>query len=114
MRGVLLSGGDRMTEKKRKLRGHGEGSIFYRKDRQQWVAQIQLENGKTRQAYRKKREEAAKALQQMLREQEQGTLATGPQQKLKDYLEYWFEDVHRPTLKLSSYITYQRLLIKHV
>ncbi len=38
---------------KRRPRAHGTGSVFQRKDRKgkQWVAQLVLENGKTRQRY---------------------------------------------------------------
>ena len=78
-------------DKKRKLRGHGEGSIFYREDRNQWVAQITLENGKTMQRYRKTRGEAAKALQALLYEQQQGTLVTEKDQTVQQYLEHWIE-----------------------
>jgi integrase len=101
-------------DKRRKLRGHGEGSIFYREDRHQWVAQITLENGKTRQRYRKTRAEAAKALQEMLHDQQQGTLVTEKDQTVKQYLEHWIEHVHKKTIRQSSYTVYRGLINNHI
>jgi hypothetical protein len=56
----------------------GEGTVFRRKDGR-WVARIRLESGKAKQRYCKTEKEARAALRKMLQEQEQGTLATGPQ-----------------------------------
>jgi len=94
-------------------RGHGEGSIYQRPDGR-WVGQITLEDGKRKYLYGKTRKEVADKLHQALQEQKQGILATGPQQKLSDYLEYWLEEVRRPALKLSSYLRYRTLLNKHI
>ena len=41
-------------------------------------------------------------------------LATGPQQTVKQYLEYWLEEVHKPTLRLSTYLKYRQMLVKYV
>ena len=101
-------------ERKRRPRGHGEGSIFYRRDRKQWVAQISLENGRTRQVYRKKREEAADALQEMLYEQKQGILATGAKQTLGQYLEFWLEKVQKPAIRINHYINTRTILDLHI
>ena len=98
---------------KQKRRGKGEGSVFPRKDGR-WTAQLTLENGTQKQVHRKTRQEAHKALQQMLREQEQGMLATGPQQTMKQFMEYWLEEVHRPTIRTSSYANYRSILDKHI
>ena len=96
-----------------KQRGHGEGSIYQRKDGR-WVASITLENRKRKQFYGKTRKEVQEKLRVALNEQKQGTLATGPQQTLKQYLEYWLEDVHKPAIRLSSYMQYRGILDKHI
>jgi integrase len=96
-----------------KQRGHGEGSIYQRKDGR-WVASITLENRKRKQFYGKTRKEVQEKLRVALNEQRQGTLATGPQQTLKQYLEYWLEDVHKPAIRLSSYMQYRGILDKHI
>src|SRR5438105_6961080 len=98
---------------RQKRRGKGEGSVFPRKDGR-WTAQLTLEDGTQKQVHRKTRQEAHKALQQMLREQEQGILATGPQQTMKQFMEYWLEDVHRPTIRTSSYANYRSILDTHI
>jgi integrase len=79
-----------------------------------WVAQFIHEDGTKKQLYRKSQKEAIAALQKALHEQEQGTLATGPQQTLKQFLEYWLEDVHKATIRTSTYTVYREILDKHL
>ena len=101
-----------MTKKQRQ-RGHGEGSLFQRKDGR-WVAQIVLDDGKRIMRYGKTRKEAYEKLQKMQHEQRQGTLVTGHKQTLKQYMEYWLEHVHKPTLKLSTYAAVRVLMKNHI
>ena len=96
-----------------KQRGHGEGSIYQRKDGR-WVASITLENRKRKYFYGETRKEVQEKLKVALHEQQQGTLATGPQQTVKQYLEHWLEEVHKPTLRLSTYLKYRQMLGKYV
>jgi integrase len=91
----------------------GEGSIYQRADGR-WVAQVPIEGGKRKLLYRKTEKEAMSALRKAMNEQEQGTLATGPQQTLKAYLTHWLEEVHKPTIRLSSYIKYQKLISSYI
>ena len=101
-------------EKKSRRRGKGEGTVFYREDRKQWVAQITLDDGTRKAYYFKTEKEAIEKKTQLLYEMKQGILATGKQQKLRDYLEQWLEEVHRPTVRLSTYLNYRRNLDKHI
>ena len=95
-------------------RKHDEGSVFQRKDGR-YVAQVRLENGKKKQRYCKTEKEAQVALRKLLHEKEQGTLATGPQQTLKAYLEQWLEQAHRlAVIRISTYDMYRTMLYKHV
>ena len=96
-----------------KQRGHGEGSIYQRKDGR-WAASLTLESGKRKTFYGKTRKEAYEKLKKAQYEQQQGVLAIGPKQTLKQYLEYWLEDVHKSTVKPATYIKYRSLLDKHV
>ena len=98
---------------KQKQRGHGEGSIYRRKDGR-WAASITLEGRKRKTLYGKTRKEVYEKLQEALRDQKQGTLVRGTKQTLKQYLEYWLEDVHKPTIKITSYVKYRKLLNKHI
>lgn len=94
-------------------RGHGEGSIYRRKDGR-WAASITLENHRRKTFYGKTRKEVQEKLNAALHEQKQGTLATGKQQTLASYLKHWLEEVHRPTIRLSSYDKYRKLLVRHI
>src|SRR5487761_1786948 len=94
-------------------RGNGEGSIYQRKSDGKWVGGISLENGKRKVIYGKTRKEVQEKMKVALREQQQGTLITAPQQTLKTYLEYWLEDVHKPNIRISTYVKYKKLL-KHI
>jgi integrase len=47
-------------------------------------------------------------------QQRQGTLATGPQQTVKQFLEYWLEDVEKPTVRLGTYLNNHTLVHKHL
>jgi len=94
-------------------RDRGEGSVFQRKDGR-WVAQIELGDGKRKQYYLKTRKEAVEKLRKAQRELEEGTLATGPQQTVKQYLEYWLEEVHKPSLKVSTYVKYRKLVYGYI
>lgn len=97
-----------MAERKR--RGHNEGSVYYVEDRERWVAEISIGPGKRKKFYCKTKQEALRKKNEALRELEQGTLATGAQQKLKDYLEDWIENVHRDKLRISTYVKYKKLI----
>jgi integrase len=105
--------GDTMPEKKQKRRGHGEGSIYQRKDGR-WGATITLVNGKRKTLYGKTRNEVADKLNTALQEQKQGLLVTGPGQTVAHYLHYWLEKVHNTTIRASTYALYRRHLKNHI
>ena len=94
-------------------RGHGEGSIYQRSDGR-WAATITLEGRKRKTFYGKTRKEVAAKLNKAIQEQKQGILATGPQQTLEQYLTRWLEEVHRPTIRESTYLNYRRFLNNHI
>jgi integrase len=98
---------------KQKQRGHGEGSIYQRKDGR-WTASITLENRKRKYFYGETRKEVQEKLKVALHQQQQGTLATGPKQTVKQYLDQWLEEVHKPTIRLSTYLNYRRYLDRYI
>ncbi len=97
----------------KKHRGHGEGSIYQSKDGR-YVAAITLENGKRKVYYGKTYKETQEKLQQALYEKKQGTLATGPQQTLEQFLDHWIEHVQKTDVSLRSYISQRGLLYNHI
>src|SRR6266480_2323451 len=96
-----------------KQRGHGEGSIYQRKDGR-WAASITLEGRKRKTLYGKTRKEVQEKLRTALHEQKQGLLATGPRETVKHHLEYWLEEVHKPTIRISTYVRYQVIIQLHI
>ncbi len=94
-------------------RGHGEGSIYRRKDGR-YAAAITLENRKRKTFYGKTRKEVQDKLNAALHEHKQGMLATGPQQLLKVYLEQWLEQVYKPSVKPNSYKHYRAVIRTHL
>ncbi len=97
-----------MAEKKR--RGHNEGSIYYVPERDRWVVEVSTGPGRRKKFYCRTKQEAVKKKNEVLRELEKGTLADGPQRKLKDYLEDWIENVHRDNIRISTYVKYKKLI----
>lgn len=113
-----LPGQAKKSRKPRKPRRRGKGSVFRRPDREggkEWVAQILLEEGGTKQRYFYTKAEAEEALNEMLYEQRHGTLITTKDQTLRQFLEDWFQNVQRPpTVRLSTYENQRILLEKHI
>src|SRR6266702_5074872 len=93
---------------KRRPRKYGSGSVFRRLDRKgkQWVAQVFLENGKTKQRYFNTEKEASDALNEMLYELRQGTLITEKNQTVKQHFERWLE-IHKTRIRWSTYLGYR-------
>src|SRR5258705_6497008 len=97
--------GEKQPKKRGQRKGKphrgGSGSVFRRPERKggkEWIAQIILENGKTRQRYFYTQAQADEALNEMLYEQKRGMLATGSRQKLADLLNWWLDEVQRQLL----------------
>src|SRR5579859_3068020 len=100
-------------KEKRSRAGHKEGSVYYVEERDRWVAEITLQTGKRKKAYCKTKQEAQRKKNEMLRELERGTLATGPQRKLGEYIQDWLENTHKSKLRLSVYLNYRKH-VKHI
>lgn len=100
--------------RKQKRRGKGEGSIYPDKKNDRWVGSFFTEEGKRRYVYGKTQEEAREKLRAAQHADKQGSLATGPQQTVKQFMEYWLEEVHRPAIRISSYVLYRGMLDNHI
>src|SRR5579883_1915933 len=94
-------------------RGHGEGSIYRRKDGR-WTAEISLEGRKSKFLYGKTRKEVQEKLKIALYEQQQGLLVSGPQQKIGQFLTHWLEDVHRQSIRPRTYERYEEIVRLHL
>ncbi|EFH90683.1 tyrosine-type recombinase/integrase [Ktedonobacter racemifer] len=97
-----------------KRRGHGEGSVYPRKDGR-FAGYIRLEGGKKKYFYGSTRKEVQDKVRAALNEKERGTLATGPNPLLKDYLPEWLETVCKPPYRApSTYLHYRSAMKKHI
>ncbi|GCE50478.1 hypothetical protein EI42_06417 [Thermosporothrix hazakensis] len=96
-----------------KRRGHGEGSIYQRKDGR-WCASFKTESGKRVYLYGKTRKEVVERLREAQQEHKQGILATGPHIKLGTYLSHWLETVYKSSVKLGSYANTQLTVRNHL
>ena len=94
-------------------RGHGEGSIYRRKDGR-WTAEISLEGGKSKFFYGKTRKEVQEKLKTALYEQQRGVLVTGPQQKVGQFLTHWLENVHKHSIRARTYERYEEIIRLHL
>jgi integrase len=96
-----------------KRRGHGEGSIYQRKDGR-WVAVITIdETGKRKTFYGKTRGEVQEKLKTALAEQQRGMLVTSRDQKLGDYMLEWLEE-KRMGVKASTAVVYESIIHNHL
>lgn len=94
-------------------RGHGEGSIYLRGDGR-WAASISLEGGKRKTFYGKTRKEVQEQLKTALHQQQQSILATGPQQKVEQFLIHWLENVHKQSIRSRTYERYEEIVRLHL
>ena len=86
-------------------RGHGEGSIYQRRDGR-WTGFIPLEGGKRKFFYGKTRRDVQQQLRQALVDQHQGTLVTGPRQTVAEYLKRWLEDTVKHSVRPRTFESY--------
>jgi hypothetical protein len=86
-------------------RGHGEGSIWQRKDGR-WEARISLEGGKRRAFYGQTRRDVQHKLTAALRAQQQGQLLPLERQSTAPFLERWLTDVVKPGVRPRTYEAY--------
>lgn len=93
-------------------RGHGEGSIYKRKDGR-WAGSISLEGGKRKTFYGKTRKEVQEQLKVALREQQQGLLLAGPQQTVEQFLTQWLEG-RKGAIRIRTYERYEELVRLHI
>ncbi|GCE04222.1 tyrosine-type recombinase/integrase [Dictyobacter aurantiacus] len=93
-----------------KKRANGEGSIYQRKSDGKWVGSISTDDGKRKVFYGKTKAEVREKLNEAVYAQQRGMLSVGPNVALQEYLENWLENIHKPTIRLSTYLNYRKLL----
>ena len=93
-------------------RGHGEGSIHYKADKELWCSVVDLGyvegKRKRKYLYGKTRKEVAEKLKVVLREQQQGLPIAMERQTVAQFLETWLKDVAHPKVESSTYVSYEQ------
>lgn len=95
-----------------KRRGHGEGSIYKRKDGR-WTATISLEDGKRKSFYGKTRKEVKEKLDAALLARKK-MIDSGEKQVLDEYLFYWLNNVHKHVIGIATYVDYEVIIRVHL
>jgi integrase len=95
-----------------KRRGHGEGSIYKRKDGR-WTAVISLGERKRQSFYGKTRKEVKEKMDIALQERQSNKKAAS-KQLMKEYLTYWLNNVQIHVISETTYIKYESELRKHI
>jgi integrase len=94
-------------------RGHGEGSIYQRKDGR-WVGSISLPGAKRKDFYGQTRRAVAKKLAAALRDTQQGLPVTNDRITVQQFLERWLDEVAKPKVGPRTYESYRQQLRLHV
>src|SRR5215469_2217775 len=100
--------------KKRKRSVHGGGSVFKRKDGRYEAKFYDPETRKPIIRYARTQAEAEILLDQIKAEVRRGTLSRGPNQKIKDYMITWLEEVQRPALRPGPYAVQRSIVNRHI
>lgn len=100
-----------------KRRGHGEGSIYQRKDGR-WCASVDLGwiGGKRKRkvVYGDTRKEVVEKLKALQSVQQQGLPVSVERQTVAQYLTRWVEDVARHRVRETTYVNYRHMIDFHI
>ena len=97
-----------------KRRAHGEGSIYQRRSDGRWVAKLPVRNpyGQVKPVYRyrKTRNEALRALRELVRKYEDGTDLTALDPRLDKFLGQWLHATARQRVKERTWEGYKSII----
>jgi integrase len=96
-----------------KRRSKGEGSIYHRADGL-WVAQVPLVDGKRKYKYAKTQKEAREWLQKEQRAISDGLVVVDEKILFGDFLDRWFEDIAKPSLRPSTIVVHESVIRLHI
>src|SRR5215216_1471394 len=103
--------------KKNNKQGQGEGSIYKRKDGR-WAAVLNLgyQNGKLRRKsfYGKTRGEVREKLTTALNDVQKGLSIASDRQTLGQFLDRWLTDCVKPSVRPSTYVSYEQQVRVHL
>ena len=89
---------------------HGDGSVYRRKSDGRWVGSLSLPDGTRKVFYGKKQSEVIAKLDEAANDLRHGMLTVGSNTTVQEYLENWLENIHKPTIRLGTYLNYRKHL----
>jgi len=95
-------------------RGNGEGSIYYQKSRDRYVAASIDVSGQRKYVYGKTREDVAGKLVTALDARQKGLTVPSQKQTLAQYLDEWLENTVQPARRPGTYLRYQTAVRLHI
>ena len=109
-----LERGINMTKK----RGNREGGLYQGADGV-WCASLTVGycsrgERKRRVVYGKTKTEVQKKLLELQSSAANGTLTEPRRMKVAEYLKHWLEDIARPSIRASTYASYEIIIRKHI
>lgn len=92
--------------KSRGRRAHGEGSVYWREDRQRWVVELDygIVNGRRKRAVRyfRTQEDAIETQQKARQAQADGVVHLDRRSRFGDFLTYWIDEIIIPSERAES------------
>ncbi len=97
-----------------KRRGHGEGSIGFRKERDSWVAQFTLPTGKWLTKYTRPQTDARLWFDEQKRLLKGGLIVANDKVTVGEFLTRWVDEVARHTLRPSTLNSHASVMRRHI
>lgn len=85
---------------------NGEGSLYRRRDGR-WGATLTASDGRRKTVYGRTRAEAGRRLTELIKRQHAGLLIVEADTRTSDYLQRWLADTAQPSVRPSTYASYQ-------
>ena len=96
---------------RRRAKGTG---IYYKRDDGLWVAQFSLPDGKRKVKYSRSQKEIIDWLHEMRLQVSIGTYTDDRKLTFGDFLDQWFEEIKKPSIKTSTYISNESIIRNHI
>lgn len=97
-----------------KRRSRGEGTVFYREDKNLWTAVLTLPDGKKRYKYARSQKEAREWLLQERKALQDGIVVDDQHLTVGQFIDRWLEDVKVPVLRPSTLESHRSLIRNHI
>ena len=95
-------------------RAHGEGSIFFSKSQNLWVAEISVPSGKRKRKYGKTQKEVKGWLLKQREAVSKGLVVRDDKVSVAEYFQRYLDDVVTPNLKPKTVSSYKYIIENHV